>query len=187
MDTKHYRTCLSKICKQRNWTLVFALGLLLLCMFQTALLSSVWKRERIFLVPANLSSKTWVSASSFDAQYIANMATSFCLERLTFQPYTIKHQKALLLQWVAPAAYHAFEKQLNTELLDIEQHRKASVFAPTGKAIVDARHLTAIVSGTIQKTIAGVKLEPKDGNWRVQFENQNGKLLIKKFEEVKNA
>lgn len=180
------RSQLEKLYVQRNGFMMLALGSMLVCIFQVFIMFLMVGREKIVIVPPNIEKSFWVSAQHVSPEYLSEMTTFFANLRLNVTPQSASLQRETILRYTDPTYYNILNSQLVQETDHItEQHISIAFFPVNVK--VDTKHFKAIIVGDLKSYVGETTLPTKRARYLVSYRYDAGRLLIKAFEEVKNA
>jgi conjugal transfer pilus assembly protein TraE len=175
---------LNHLIKQRNGYLVLAAGLLLICLFLTLLCFSLSHRERIVLVPPNISHSFWVTSSQASPEYLSEMTTFFAYLRLNVTPVSSDSQRELLLRYVDPRHFGALNTALIAERDRMAAEHLSTAFYPV-TVRVNAKALSAIIVGDLIATVGKEQLSSKRIAYQLQYRYDQGRLFVSQFQEMK--
>ncbi len=186
MKTAIQLSHLQKLIAQRNGYLVLAAGLLLLCVLLSAMVLHLIGRERIIITPPVVHQSFWVDHNDVSPDYLSEMTSFFAQLRLTKNPDNAAFQRTTLLRYTDPSYYGT----LKSELVAEEDHMQAAhislAFYPVNVE-VNAKQLVAWITGDLISTVGNSPLTPTRITYRVQYRYDQGRLLVRSFEEQKQA
>lgn len=186
MNLSTYRSHLEKLISQRNGYLVLAGGALIICLLQTFTILILMGREKIVIVPPSIEKSFWVSAQNVSPEYLSEMTMFFTSLRLNMTPDNSGIQRETLLRYTDSAYYNTLNSALVKEADRLnEQHINLAFY--TANIKVDAKRLEAIIEGDLKANVGDAALPTKRVKYLVGYRYDAGRLLIKSFEEVKNA
>jgi conjugal transfer pilus assembly protein TraE len=186
MNLSTYRSHLTKIISQRNGYLVLAGGALIVCLLETMIILLLIGRERIVIVPPTIEKSFWVSAQSVSPEYLSEMTMFFASLRLNMTPENAGLQRETLLRYTDPAYYNSLNSQLVKEADRLnDQHISMAFYSVNIK--VNSKKLEAIIEGDLKASVGDAAIPTKRVRYLVGYRYDAGRLLIKSFDEVKNA
>ena len=186
MNISIYRSHLSKIISQRNGYLVLAGCALVICLLEAVIILLMVGRERIVIVPPVIEKSFWVSAQSVSPEYLSEMTMFFAGLRLNMTPDNSGLQRETLLRYTDPSYYNALNSQLVKEGDKLnDQHISMAFYSVNIK--VNSKRLEAIIEGDLKTSVGDAAIPTRRVKYLVGYRYDAGRLLIKSFEEVKNA
>ena len=186
MNLSTYRSHLAKIISQRNGYLVLACGALIICLLETMIILLLIGREKIVIVPPSIEKSFWVSAQNVSPEYLSEMTMFFANLRLNMTPDNAGMQREVLLRYTDPAYYNSLNSQLVKEADRLnDQHISMAFYSVNIK--VNSKKLEAIIEGDLKASVGDAAIPTKRMRYLVGYRYDAGRLLIKSFEEVKNA
>ena len=187
MNFSTYRSHLEKVIEQRNGYLLLASMGLALCLFETIIIFCLIGRERIVVVPPAIEKSFWVSAQNVSPEYLSEMTTFFANLRLNLTADSAATQRLMLLRYTDADYYGALKSQLVAEADKITEQHLSISFYPTTDVKVETKKLRTIIEGDLKTYVGETALPVKHVRYIITFKYNAGRLLIKSFEEVKNA
>lgn len=186
MNLSVARSEIEKMFSQRNGYLTLAAGAIVLCFLQSLIIFALIGREKIVIVPPSIEKRFWISAQGASAEYLSEMSAFFVNLRLNMTPDSVFYQHELLLHYVDPAFYNAVKAELVKESDKIKDQHISTVFYPVNIK-VDAKKLIAIIEGDFKPFVGEVAMPVKRTTYKISYRFDDGKLLVKSFEEVIHA
>lgn len=180
------RSEIEKMFAQRNGYLTLAAGAIFLCLLQSVIIFILIGKEKIVVVPPVIEKRFWVSAQGASAEYLSEMTTFFMNLRLNLTPESAFYQHELLLRYVDPVHYNSLKTALIKEEDKIKDQHISTVFYPVNIK-VDAKKLIAIIEGDFKSFVGEVAMPVKRMTYKMNYRFDDGKLLVKSFEEVTHA
>ena len=95
-------------------------------------------RERVVVVPPNISKTFWVESERVSAEYLEQMAYFLLQLTLNVTPQSIDHQSRVLLQYAAPASYGELRSVLATAAERVKRDGASTVFSAQDLAATSA-------------------------------------------------
>ena len=157
-------------------------GLLLLLLLLTGLCFHLSNRVAVRLVPLHLREPVTVSTNSVDPAYLSMMAVSLASLRLNVTPQTADKQLTLLAHFVAPSNYGALKAQLAHDAKLITTAGLTSSFAISNITLAPAK-LAVQLEGQLTRFEGTLALKPVQAKVRLTFDNNNGVLQLRHFDE----
>lgn len=186
MNISTYRSHLEKIISQRNGYLILAATSLIVCFLEAIIIFCLIGKERIVLVPPSIEKTFWVSANSVSPEYLSEMSMFFANLRLNMTPEIAASQREILLRYTDPAYYNNLKEQLIKEADKLNEQHISLAFYPINIK-VNNNGLQTIIEGDLKASVGDAPIPTKRVKYLVKYRYDNGRLLIKAFEEVKNA
>jgi conjugal transfer pilus assembly protein TraE len=186
MNLATYRSHLEKIISQRNGYLVMASGLILLCLLQSIVIIFSYGRERIVIVPATIEKSFWVDSNNVSPEYLSLMTKYYLSLRFNLTPENVAEQREELLRYIDPAYYSDLKSRLVQEEDRIREQHINMVFYPVDVK-ENTKKMQVIVDGDLKINIGDAPIPTKRTRYLISYRYRAGRLLIKSFEEVKNA
>lgn len=172
-----------KILKQ---ALIVCVALLCVNCLMILLCLSISHRNMTTLVPMNLNAPMIVSNNAISSQYLNETALSFINLRLNFDPDSIEFDHNIILRSASPDSFNDLKSVLDEETKLVKTQNISSNFYINDISI-NRKMLSVLIGGTLLRSVADKPLKPIKTQFQINFENQNGLLLIKQFSEVKNS
>ena len=177
---------IDKITHNRNGYLMLALGSIGVCFFQSIIIMYLLIHEKIYLVPPSIEKSFWVSSSHVSPEYLSEMTAFFAYLRLNATSDSIIQQREMLLRYTDPSFYEELKTQLVQEEDRINQQHISMAFYPVDIK-VDAKQLKAVIQGDLKSNVGDAAIPAKRLTYLISYHYNAGRLLVKSFEEVKNA
>lgn len=186
MNLATYRSHLEKIISQRNGYLVIASGMLLVCLLQCLIILFLYGREKIVIVPPMVEKSFWVSSHHVSPEYLSEMTMFFCNLRLNMTPENASMQRETLLRYTDPDYYSDLKSRLVQEEDRINEQHISMAFYPVNVK-VSSDKLQVMIDGDLKAQVGDASIPTRRVRYLVSYRYDAGRLLIKSFEEVKNA
>lgn len=186
MNLATYRSHIEKILSQRNGYLVLAAGALLVCLLQALVILSLYGRERVIIVPPSIEKSFWVSSNNVSPEYLSEMTMFFANLRLNLIPENADIQRETLLRYTDPTYYTRFKSALVKEGDKLAEQHISMAFYPVNIK-VNSGKFQVIIDGDLKSSVGDAPMPSKRIRYLVTYRFDAGRLLIKSFEEVKNA
>lgn len=184
MRLKIQKSLLQYAIRRRNGYLAIACGSIFLNVLLGIALISMVGREKIIIVPPNITQTFWVKSSVVAPEYLAEMSHFFTTLRFNITPSIAENQRAVLLRYVSPEYYEALKIQLIHEAQQMTQDHISSAFYPVDIK-VNAKRLEVLVIGDLIATIGSNQMPAKRVTYKIIYKHNNHRLLVKQFEEFK--
>ena len=98
---------------------------------------------------------------------------------------TLDADHVIILRSASPDSFNDLKKVLDEESKLVKAQNISSSFYVNDISI-NRETLSVRIAGTLQRSVADKPLKPIKTAFQIDFDNQNGLLLIKQFFEVKN-
>lgn len=186
MNISTYRSHLEKVISQRNGYLILAAASVMVCFLEAVIIFCLIGRERIVLVPPSIEKSFWVSSKSVSPEYLSEMTMFFANLRLNMTPEIAANQRETLLRYTDPVYYNNLKDQLVKEADKLNEQHISLAFYPINTK-VNSNALQTIIEGDLKASVGDASIPSKRVKYLVKYRYDNGRLLIKAFEEVQNA
>lgn len=185
MEYKLFQNNLEDAKRVTKYLLVISASFLLAIFLLIVLCIAISNRNMTMLVPMNLNAPMSVSNNAVSRQYLDETALSFINLRLNFDPYSVDGNHAIILRFVSSNNYESIKKALDMEAKLVKSQGISSNFYLNNISI-NKHALSVLMSGTLIRSVSNKQLKPIHTQFEIDFENNNGLLLITNFFEVKN-
>lgn len=179
--SKNTITLLSKIIKYLSFLVVLSIA----CNFIFAIL--LWhesRKEKIILVPTNLTQKAIIKTNSVDANYLLQCAMFFISTRLDVTPDTIDSHDALILDHTSSQYYALFKNGLIKEAGMIKEQKVSSSFY-VSHIKTNPTDFTVYVQGNLKRWVGERPLSDSKKQYKLRFTLEGSELFLTTFEEVR--
>lgn len=180
------RSKIEKILSQRNGYLMLAAGALLLCVCQLILITFLIFHEKVVIVPPVIEKRFWVSANNASVEYLAEMTSFFASLRLNITADNAVYQRETLLRYVEPAFYNSVKAELVQDEEKIKEQHISMGFYPVNIK-VNLKGLSAVIDGDLRSFVGEVAMPVKRVSYKISYRFDDGRLMVKSFEEIKHA
>lgn len=174
-------SCVEKLKRQRNISLVFGVGML----FTNILLGVgiLHKAEKVILVPPEINKTFWVSSKTVDEVYLSEMSIFWANILLNTAHGTSEFRTKVILDYVAPSFYGDLSKRL------VEQDKYMSENDITTsfyfkEATVDAKNKKVILTGILRNFIAASEVKKSLVSYELSFVHKGYRWLLKSFKSL---
>jgi conjugal transfer pilus assembly protein TraE len=183
MKLKIQNSLLQHVIRRRNSYLAIACCSLLLNILLGIGIIFLVGREKIILVPPNITATFWVKNNHVSAEYLAEMSHFFAFLRFNNTPATMENQREILLRYVSPEYYETLKIELINEANHMTKERISTIFFPIDIK-TDVKHLEVLVTGDLLTTVGTNQLPARRSTYKISYKYNNYRLLIKKLSEV---
>ena len=166
-----------RLISQRNaWMGISALMALSNVILGSALL---YKRERIVLVPPQITKSFWVQGNEVSKEYLEEIGLYMSKLLLDLSPSSFSYNHEVLLRYVAPQAYGTLKSQFLQEGEQYKSLQLTTHFKPS-QITANPKTLEIEVQGTLTSYVAGKRVEETSETVFLKFTNRGGGLLLEK-------
>lgn len=164
------------------------LSLVVLMMGLTLLLAmlsiiSVIGRDRVVVVPPNLTKSFWVTSTKASPDYLEQMAAFVSWLILDVSPATIEWKSDILLSYVAPKTYGPLKSQQQLEAQRLKRLNASTYFQPQ-QLVVDEARQSVVVRGRLRTQINGADTTSDLKAYSVTFDFAGGRVHLESFKEL---
>lgn len=186
MKTSILATNFNQVLAQRNLFFTLTVVSLLLNILLGGISYYCIGRERIVVSPPVVNTQFWVSSDTVSDSYLEQMSGFFVGLVLNVSPNNFVARSQPLLQHVDSGSYAVMKAQLIAQHAEIERRAMSTNFHPISYKI-DREKLLVEVKGELRIMIGGASMELKSTTYQIQYVQRQGRLFIKRFNEIKNA
>lgn len=180
------RTRIEKLLAQRNGYMVLAIGAIAICILQLMVMFFMVGREKIIFIPPTIDKSFWVSSEHVSPEYLSEMTLFFANLRFNITATNADMQRESLLKYTDPAYYNTLKMNLVQEADRITEEHVSMAFFPVNVK-VDTKHFKAIIEGDLKSYVGDTALPTNRIRYLLTYRYDEGRLLVKSFEEVKHA
>lgn len=185
MKLELYHSQLAELTKAKHFANGFVIVLGLALMIQAWVIFALHDNQRIVLIPPQLEKSAWVESKKVSQGYLESLTQFHLSLLLNTTPKSIEFQQEQILRHVAPRYYGLVKAKLLEDQLHLKQKNVSSVFYPINMK-TDATKLNVEVTGDFTALVGKTQTQSNRKTYVIRYENHNGKLLIKSFEEVRD-
>ena len=142
--------------------------------------------ERIIVVPPVVSGKFWIAEDAVSDSYLEQMADFWGSLLLNANEANFQLRASQLLEHTDPENYAAMKAML-TEQEQYMAERGMSTSFNSASFQIDREKMLVTVKGQLRVNTGSQLLEAMDKKFTVQFGFKNGRIYVKKFEDVKEG
>ena len=172
---------LGSLVHHRNLSLVLTAALLMIIFTQA--LYTLFRNERIIVVPPDLKQEIWLEQNTVSNSYLEEMALVYASLMLDCSPESAAYKRDIILRHTAPESYGSLKRRLLEEEKRLKKDHVTTSFQPNGIK-VDAARLTVEVTGDLLRFVGEKRISQSREIYRFQFEYKAGRLSIKAFELI---
>lgn len=184
MEYKFFQNNLEDAQKIAKYMLIACISEIFIIFMLIILCIVISHRQMTVLVPMNLNSPMSVRNNAVSSQYLDENAISFINLRLNFDPDTIDENHKIILKFLSSDNYKSIRKALDQEAFLVKSQGISSSFYISNVEI-NKKTLSALISGTLVRSVSDKALKPAKVQFLISFENNDGLLTISKFVEEK--
>ena len=144
-----------------------------------------FRHERVIITPPQLTQGFWVEGNSFSPQYLEEMALHYAHFLLDVTEKNILYQGDILLRYVTPDAYGAFNARLLEDEKRLKKNNLSTRFSPSDVAI-SPDQLRVDITGELMSYVGNKKISQVRETYQFKFKSQSGRLLIDAFTLLKS-
>ncbi len=169
------KECKLELRIQRNCLAALSCILLL----STLILSmSVYStRERIILVPPQLTKQMWVMGGKVSQEYLSEMGGYVAKLFLDLSPGSFTYNHELLLSYATPESYGSLKKQFLKEAEEYTKLQLSTHFKPS-EIFASPETLNVSVKGTLSRFVAGKPIGDSIETVSIKFTHRDAGLLL---------
>lgn len=184
-----YKAAVSKLQllgSRLNYLVLISGGLLITNLLLIWLASWALVRQKITIVPAEISNSFTISVATVDASYLRQMALVFALQRLNVTPAVIDQNHGIILHYTDPKFYHDFVAILANEKREVVKQNISAVFYPA-EVFPDTKNLSVTLKGSLARWLGGLALPLVPKSYVITFSYNAGALKVLSFTEKLEA
>ena len=183
MNTRLLNHRLSDLLKQRNLLLSLVCALLIINLTQA--LFTLFRNERIVMVPLDLKQEVWLEKKQVSPSYLEEIALSFADLILEVSPSSAAYKREIILRHTTSEGYGLLKIQLLEEEKRLKkEHVTTSFQAHSVK--VNASQLAVDLTGDLLRFVGEKRISQSRDTYRFQFEYRMGRLFIKSFKLIQS-
>jgi conjugal transfer pilus assembly protein TraE len=183
MNIRLLNSRLANLLKQRNLLLMLVTVLLLTNFVQVVF--SVFRNERVIVVPPDIKQEVWLEKHKVSASYLEEMAFMFANLILESSPTSAAYKRDIILRHADSASYGA----LKIRLIEDEQRLKKEHVTTSFQANsikVNPDTLRVELTGDLLRFVGDKRISQSRDTYQFQFIYRHGRLLIKSFKLMRS-
>lgn len=141
------------------------------------------KRERVVIVPPNISEPFYLANSYVSEAYLRQMADYYTRLIYNVTPKSVDTQIETLLNHVDSGRYHELRSQLTRKAEEIKSKNLATAFFPT-RFDVDEKTMNVYVEGDFAMILGREKQRLERKQFLLIFDYKDGRIWLKQIREV---
>ena len=139
--------------------------------------------ERTVIVPPTINKTFWVDNEKVSGDYLEQMAAFAGYLSLNVAPSTVDYQNKVLLTYVCPGSYGAFELEGRSTAERIRRDNASQLFLPRS-ITVDEATLRVALPGSLLTMVNTTQVSNVNKTFLAEFEYRGGKICVKPFTEA---
>ncbi len=183
MEVEIYKKSLKQITLQRNAFL--GLAFLLVVSNVILVVSLMFKKERVILIPPLIDKELWVERNSVSGTYLEQFGVFFAELILNKSPASAALQNRIVLRYVDPARYNIFAAKLEKEAQEIKAQGVSYMFFPE-RTILRKKQLEVVLFGEHITYLGEREIAREPKQYTIKFSFSGGALHLSdlKKEEI---
>ena len=170
---KDWKTALAENFFLRSLLILLAVGFILN--------ASVFKqRERIIVVPPQLTEEFWIEEDKASPEYLEQMGVFFAILGGNLSPGNAEFNVKVLTDYLSHQKYAAMRSELASQALYIKRNNITQAFFPS-TIQVDRDRNAVTVEGDVIRNIGTVKVSQEKMVFHMRFVTNNFKLSLDEF------
>jgi conjugal transfer pilus assembly protein TraE len=139
----------------------------------------LYKRERVVLVPPQITKSFWVQGHEVSKEYLEEIGLYMSKLLLDLSPSSFVYNHEVLLKYATPEAYGNLKQQLLQEGEQYKSLQLTTHFKPS-QITANPKNLEVEVQGTLTSYVAGRRVDDSQETLFLKFTNRGGGLLLEK-------
>lgn len=181
MKTRLLNSRLGDLLQQRN--LLLSLVVILLGINFTQALFTLFRSERIVVVPPDINREFWVEKNKVSASYLEEMALVFANFILESSPESAAYKREIILRNTASESYGPLKIRLLEDEKQLKKEHVATSFQ-ANSVKVNPNKLSVELTGDLLRFVGDKRISQSRDTYQFQFDYRVGRLLIKSFKLV---
>jgi len=140
--------------------------------------------EKTIIVPTQLNQEVSFAGMEFSESYIEEMTNFFLGLLLDLTPDNVEYKSSLVLKHVEPGSYKNLKKYFKEEAEKHSKYRLSTHFSVTSVSAISS--MEREVTGILTSRFGDTGKKDQKVSYRIGYGNKNGRLLLEKFELVKD-
>lgn len=172
---------LGDLLHQRNLLLSLVTVLLMINGIQA--LFTLFRDERVIVVPPDLNQKVWLEKNKVSASYLEEMALVFASLILESSPESAAYKRDIILRNAASESYGALKGTLLRDEKRLKKEHVTTSFQANALK-VDPHNLKVDLTGDLLRFVGEKRISQSRDTYQFQFDYKAGRLLIKSFKLI---
>lgn len=181
MNLRLSNTRLGDLLQQRNLLLSMVATLLLINGIQA--IFTLFRSERIIVVPPDLNQKVWLEKNKVSPSYLEEMALVFASLILESSPESAAYKRDIILRYATSEGYGPLKRTLLEDEKRLKKNHVTTSFQANSLK-VDPHKLSVDLEGDLLCFVGEKRISQSRDTYRFQFEYKTGRLLIKSFKRI---
>ena len=135
--------------------------------------------ERTVIVPPTINKTFWVDHEKVSGDYLEQMAAFAGYLSLNVAPSTVDYQNKVLLTYVCPGSYGAFELEGRSTAERIRRDNASQLFLPRS-ITVDEATLRVALAGSLLTMVNTTQVSNVNKTFLAEFEYRGGKISVQR-------
>lgn len=174
---------LDHLMHQRNALSALVAGLLSLNLLQAFV--TVFREERIVVVPPDTKREFWLTQNRVSASYLEEMALFFAPLMLEVSPESAAYKRDIILRYTVSESYGALKAKLLEDEKRLQKEHVTTSFQLSAVK-VRSREMQVEVTGDLSRFIGERRISQSRDTYRFTFVYRMGRLLIQSFQLIKS-
>lgn len=174
---------LEDLWQKRNLLLFFTSFLLITNLTQAVL--SLFKNERVIVVPPDLHQEYWLEKHRVSASYLEEMGLYFASLLLDNSPSNIAFKREIILRQAVEHAYGPLKRRLLEDEDRIKKENVATSFQPN-LVKVDPNHMSVEITGDLLRYVGEKRISQSRDVYTFVMVYRHGRLLIESFKLIRS-
>jgi len=170
---RDWKTALAENFFLRSLCLLLAIALILSA-------SAFKKKERVIIVPPEISREFWVESNKASPEYLEQMGVFFAIMGGNLSPSSAAHNIKFLSNYIPADVYSDVKAELASQAHYIVKNNITQAFFPIAIKTVDGENRVLIEGNTI-RNIGTTRISQEKMVFNVKFRVKNFRLLIEEF------
>lgn len=173
---------LEKVIRQRNFTFVICLCLIVTNLIQTMVLYGI--KKVTILVPSSLNTVAEISNKGPSAEYVEAFSRDVITLILNISPDNARYANEQILKVTHPAFHGKLKYELETRAENVISKKVATYFSGQS-LIVDLKQKQVLISGKLAVLLGKELVSSDNKTYSLSYQDNGFGLLITDFHEVK--
>ncbi len=172
---------LGDLLQQRHLLLVFTSFLLITNLTQAVL--SLFKNERVIVVPPDLHQEYWLEKNKVSASYLEEMGLYYASLLLDNSPANFAFKREIILRKAVEHAYGPLKRRLLEDEDRIKKENVATSFQPNSVK-VDPNNMSVEITGDLLRYVGEKRISQSRDVYSLGMVYRHGRLLIETFKLI---
>ena len=181
MKIRLLKSRLGDLLQQRNLLLSLVVGLLIINFTQA--LFTLFRSERIIVVPPDINQEFWLEQNKVSPVYLEEMALFFADLILESSPSSAAYKREIILRHTISSGYGPLKiRLLEDEKRLKKEHVTTSFQANSVK--VNPSKLNVELTGDLHRFVGEKRISQSRDTYQFKFDYRHGRLQIKSFKLI---